>query len=406
MIKTSSVRPSKTKKHVCIYSNGPFEEIKRSQQQSAEVCFSFPGFVVIHFSRVFPFSIQTVSLWVIHHRRHSKQIVEIWLKEMKKSDKNRKLVLIYLANDVIQNSKKKGPEYGKEFANGVLAEVFGHVAATCKGDDNIMNRFDRILSIWEERGVYEAKQIKEWYACLHPGDTKAATASASNTTSQVSSNKKPEGGEKRKAEEPQTSTQTVEKKQKIEKKSEITKKVSTDGNAKTETVEVNGKIETHITLSPKMPEECDPPEPEELIKVLLELESSASSDAVVREKITNLPPEVVEISLLQKLADKDQAAKLSVQVDDAIKLLNDYNARLAEEMVVRKKLTVMLRDFQIEQKELLAHAEKKLEEHKAKLKKAKEVAAAVKDQLKKLPDLSQLPDITLPSAGDLFNLKR
>lgn len=35
----------------------------------------------------------------------------------------------------------------------------------------------------------------------------------------------------------------------------------------------------------------DPPEPEELIKALLSLENSASSDANIRERIANLPPE-------------------------------------------------------------------------------------------------------------------
>lgn len=58
----------------------------------------------------------------------------------------------------------------------------------------------------------------------------------------------------------------------------------------------------------------DPPEPEELIKALLSLENSASSDANIRERIANLPPEVSEIALLSKLEDKEAAAKLIVQV--------------------------------------------------------------------------------------------
>lgn len=35
----------------------------------------------------------------------------------------KKLTLMYLANDVIQNSRKKGPEYSKEFS-GVLKQAF------------------------------------------------------------------------------------------------------------------------------------------------------------------------------------------------------------------------------------------------------------------------------------------
>ena len=40
---------------------------------------------------------------------------------------------------------------------------------------------------------------------------------------------------------------------------------------------------------------------EELIRALTELEHSASSDAAVREHIAALPPEVSDVSLLEKL---------------------------------------------------------------------------------------------------------
>lgn len=51
-----------------------------------------------------------------------------------------------------------------------------------------------------------------------------------------------------------------------------------------------------------------------MIRALIELENSASSDAVVREQIANLPPEVSEVAMLSKLEDKEQAAKLAAQV--------------------------------------------------------------------------------------------
>lgn len=61
----------------------------------------------------------------------------------------------------------------------------------------------------------------------------------------------------------------------------------------------------------------DPPEPEELIRALLNLENSASSDANIRERIASLPPEVSEISMLAKLEDKEAASKLVLQVFNA-----------------------------------------------------------------------------------------
>ena len=40
---------------------------------------------------------------------------------------SRKLTFLYLANDVIQNSKKKGPEFTRDF-EGVLVDACSHVA--------------------------------------------------------------------------------------------------------------------------------------------------------------------------------------------------------------------------------------------------------------------------------------
>jgi regulator of Ty1 transposition protein 103 len=60
-------------------------------------------------------SIQTLSVWAIHYRKHAKEIVEAWLRELLAAKENKKLTLIYLANDIIQNSKRKGPEYSNEF---------------------------------------------------------------------------------------------------------------------------------------------------------------------------------------------------------------------------------------------------------------------------------------------------
>jgi regulator of Ty1 transposition protein 103 len=67
------------------------------------------------------------------------------------------------------------------------------------------------------------------------------------------------------------------------------------------------------------------------------------------------------VILILLLADKASAEKLSVQVNEAVHLLTDYNGRLAAEMEYRKKLTTMLRDFLQAQKDLLAQAEHRLE---------------------------------------------
>lgn len=66
---------------------------------------------------------------------------------------------MYLANDVIQNSKKKGPEYNKEFGNK-LGKVFEHLGAI-RLDDKSVKGLNRLLDVWEERNVFEGDQIKQ-----------------------------------------------------------------------------------------------------------------------------------------------------------------------------------------------------------------------------------------------------
>ncbi|KAJ6633866.1 Regulation of nuclear pre-mRNA domain-containing protein 1B [Pseudolycoriella hygida] len=328
-------------------------------------------------------SIQTLSLWLIHHRKHHSHITKSWYNEMRKAQKSKKLTFMYLANDVIQNSKKKGPEYGKEFQK-VLPKAFLHIGETCAQSDNkTISSLDRILKIWEDRMVYDSKVVQGFREALHKSDE--------------SHSPKTEPPEKRKREDDDA------KRHKIVKLDGFSRE-----RVKSETVEVNGRMETHVILSPQATA-GDPPEPEELIRALIDLENSASSDAVVREQIANLPPEVSEVAMLSKLEDKEQAAKLVIQVNEAAKILNEYNARLSAEMEDRKRLTTMLKDFQAEQRDLLAQAEQRIQEYNAKLNKVKDVQREIRSHLQNLPDLTQLPDVTgglapLPSAGDLFNI--
>ena len=62
------------------------------------------------------------------------------------------------------------------------------------------------------------------------------------------------------------------------------------------------------------PSNADPPEPEELIKAIQDLENAPSTDAAVREKISRLPPEVSEPSHLAKLESAEDGRELLVKV--------------------------------------------------------------------------------------------
>jgi hypothetical protein len=70
-------------------------------------------FSVSHFEKKLSYlkdtqeSIQGLSTWCLNHKSDIDHIIKCWLKAIKKSKIDQSLTLFYLANDVIQHSKKK-----------------------------------------------------------------------------------------------------------------------------------------------------------------------------------------------------------------------------------------------------------------------------------------------------------
>ncbi|XP_064160783.1 regulation of nuclear pre-mRNA domain-containing protein 1B-like [Anguilla rostrata] len=309
-------------------------------------------------------SVQTLSLWIIHHRKHSSPIVHVWHRELRKAKTSRKLTFLHLANDVIQNSKRKGPEFTRDFES-VLLDACSHVAR--EGDEGSRKHIERLLHIWKERAVYRPDFIHALKLAIEDSN---------------SPKRKPAPEEKK---------ATKRAHQKVQEEEEE---------------EDDDDYRGHY--SPTDTDTTVPLLTEELVKALQDLESAASGDASVRQKIASLPQEVQDVSLLEKITDKEAADKLSKTVDEACLLLAEYNGRLAAELEDRRQLARMLTEYIHSQKEALSHREKKLEEFKQKLARVTQVRRELKSHIQSLPDLSLLPSVTgglapLPSAGDLFS---
>lgn len=308
--------------------------------------------------------IQTLSLWLIHHRRHSKTITQVWQTELIKAKPAKKLTFLYLANDILQNCKKKGPEFHKSFG-GVLITAFTHVVK--HADESTKKSVMRILDVWQERIVFEPEFLDK----------------IRNSVGKLS--KRPKTVQSKTNSESKTSDEPVEKKSRLDE------------------LIMEEEDDDYLTLSP-----TEPPDAEELVKALNDLENAPSTDAAVREKIASLPPEVQDISRLDKITDGDTAERLSKIVNEACAILAEYNGRLVTEIDDRRRVARMLADYARQQKMLLKESEEKLADYKEKLAKVSEVRKELKSHLQNLPDLTMLPNVTgglapLPSAGDLFN---
>ncbi|KAF7493260.1 Regulation of nuclear pre-mRNA domain-containing protein 1A [Sarcoptes scabiei] len=104
-------------------------------------------------------SIQTLSLWILHHRSHHKKIVEHWLKCYVKAKNNHLLALFYLANDIVQHAKRKNYQpILLEFQNALKDAV---KITNAKSNDQIVGAISRVLTILQERSVYSKEFIDE-----------------------------------------------------------------------------------------------------------------------------------------------------------------------------------------------------------------------------------------------------
>ncbi|PSS35311.1 Regulation of nuclear pre-mRNA domain-containing protein [Actinidia chinensis var. chinensis] len=105
-------------------------------------------------------SIETLSHWCIFHMNKAKQVVETWDKQFHCSPSEQRLAFLYLANDILQNSRRKGLEFVGEFWK-VLPDALRHVIEN--GDEFGRNAALRLISIWEERKVFgsRAQILKE-----------------------------------------------------------------------------------------------------------------------------------------------------------------------------------------------------------------------------------------------------
>lgn len=112
-------------------------------------------------------SIETLSHWCIFHMNKAKQVVETWDRQFHCSPRDQRLAFLYLANDILQNSRRKGSEFVGEFWK-VLPDALRDVIRN--GDEFGRNAALRLIGIWEERKVFGSRGqiLKEEIVGRHP----------------------------------------------------------------------------------------------------------------------------------------------------------------------------------------------------------------------------------------------
>ncbi|KAH3919729.1 hypothetical protein HBH56_018030 [Parastagonospora nodorum] len=97
-------------------------------------------------------AISTVGQWILFHRRHAERIAQVWIQRMRESTPSKKLVLIYLANEITQTSKMRKKEEFLRAFEPILADA---TQIAYKGSPaDTQNKIRRVVEVWRQRNIF------------------------------------------------------------------------------------------------------------------------------------------------------------------------------------------------------------------------------------------------------------
>ncbi|KAK4199885.1 RNA polymerase II-binding domain-containing protein [Triangularia verruculosa] len=106
-------------------------------------------------------SIATTAQWIMFHRRHATQTVNLWLGKLKDLPPPKRLNMIYLANEVTQQTKARQRD---DFINAFGPVIAEATASAYKGaNPDVQNKLRRVVDVWRDRSVFDKDTILSLY---------------------------------------------------------------------------------------------------------------------------------------------------------------------------------------------------------------------------------------------------
>lgn len=105
--------------------------------------------------------IVSISQWLLFHHRHSREICDLWAEYILSNDASinlkKRLALLYLCNDVVQQARhKREPEFSRCFAT-VLPNIFHKIYESM--DSKLQPKLDRLVGVWDQRNIFTKGDI-------------------------------------------------------------------------------------------------------------------------------------------------------------------------------------------------------------------------------------------------------
>lgn len=112
-------------------------------------------------------SIQTLSYLCLHYKTHHRKIAQLWLKCLQKAKPSHRLTLIYLANDIVQNAKRKNATSFIADFKSILKDTIPYLR-----DSKIKSSVERVFNIWQDRTIFDTETLTELKSSLNATSSK------------------------------------------------------------------------------------------------------------------------------------------------------------------------------------------------------------------------------------------
>ena len=97
-------------------------------------------------------SIVANAQWIMFHRRHAARTAALWLARLQDATMPKRLNLIYLANEVVQQSRARGKQDFMLAFEPIISE--GTALAYKGASQDVQGKLRRVVEVWRQRGIF------------------------------------------------------------------------------------------------------------------------------------------------------------------------------------------------------------------------------------------------------------
>uniref|UniRef100_A0A7S2WFD1 CID domain-containing protein n=1 Tax=Mucochytrium quahogii TaxID=96639 RepID=A0A7S2WFD1_9STRA len=103
-------------------------------------------------------SITSLSKWIATHNAHVRDSVAVWESMVNKLPSKR-VMFLYLANDVIQTTRKTFDTYFVDAFAPAIARAIGVTMRDGDGNGSLEKKLDKLINLWEDRKIMNKEQL-------------------------------------------------------------------------------------------------------------------------------------------------------------------------------------------------------------------------------------------------------